>query len=116
MIDRPRTVADMGRQLGPGEQTLGDSVRQKRVDLGGRDGLRSEEGEEMARPRLWSTRSTRSTAPSMTAAEPAHDDELRSGGPCDNHKRASSGRWGTTLCRHLGNNTRAAEPAAAKQR
>jgi transposase len=51
VIDQHRTVADVARGLGVVEQTLGNWVRQERVDRGERDGLTSEEREEMARLR-----------------------------------------------------------------
>jgi transposase len=44
-------VADVARELGVIEQTLGNWVRQERVDRGERDGLSTEEREEMARLR-----------------------------------------------------------------
>lgn len=51
VIDQHRTVADVARELGLIEQTLGNWVRQERVDRGEREGLTSEEREEMARLR-----------------------------------------------------------------
>jgi transposase len=51
VIDQHRTVADVARELGVIEQTLGNWVRQERVDRGERDGLSTEEREEMARLR-----------------------------------------------------------------
>jgi transposase len=51
VIDQHRTVADVARELGLVEQTLGNWVRQERVDRGEREGLTSEEREEMARLR-----------------------------------------------------------------
>ena len=51
VIDQHRTVADVARELGVIEQTLGNWVRQERVDRGEREGLTSEEREEMARLR-----------------------------------------------------------------
>jgi transposase len=51
VIDQNRTVADVARELGVVEQTLGNWVRQERIDRGERDGLTSEEREEMARLR-----------------------------------------------------------------
>jgi transposase-like protein len=44
-------VADVARELGLVEQTLGNWVRQERIDRGEREGLSSEEREEMARLR-----------------------------------------------------------------
>jgi transposase-like protein len=43
VIDQRRTVADVARQLGVVEQTLGNWVRQERIDRGEREGLSSEE-------------------------------------------------------------------------
>jgi transposase-like protein len=43
VIDQRRTVADVTRQLGVVEQTLGNWVRQERIDRGEREGLSSEE-------------------------------------------------------------------------
>ena len=51
VIDQHRTVADVARELGLIEQTLGNWVRQERVDRGEREGLTSEERDEMARLR-----------------------------------------------------------------
>ena len=51
VIDQKRTVADVARELGLVEQTLGNWVRQERIDRGEREGLLSEEREEMARLR-----------------------------------------------------------------
>ena len=51
VLDQHRTVADVARELGVVEQTLGNWVRQERVDRGEREGLTSEEREEMARLR-----------------------------------------------------------------
>ena len=51
VIDQKRSVADVARELGLVEQTLGNWVRQERVDRGERDGLSTEEREEMARLR-----------------------------------------------------------------
>lgn len=51
VIDQHRTVADVARELGVVEQTLGNWVRQERVDRGEREGLTTEEREEMARLR-----------------------------------------------------------------
>jgi len=51
VIDQHRTVADVTRELGVVEQTLGNWVRQERVDRGEREGLTTEEREEMARLR-----------------------------------------------------------------
>src|ERR1035441_93387 len=43
VIDQHRTVADVARQLGVVEQTLGNWVRQERIDRGMSEGLSSEE-------------------------------------------------------------------------
>ncbi len=43
VIDQQRTIADVARQLGVVEQTLGNWVRQERIDRGEREGLSSEE-------------------------------------------------------------------------
>jgi transposase-like protein len=51
VIDQKRTVADVARELGLVEQTLGNWVRQERIDRGEREGLSTEEREEMARLR-----------------------------------------------------------------
>src|ERR1019366_8751291 len=51
VIDQRRTVADVAKELGLVEQTLGNWVRQEKADRGERDGLSSEEREEMARLR-----------------------------------------------------------------
>src|ERR1700724_2739606 len=51
VIDQHRTIADVARELGVVEQTLGNWVRQERVDRGEREGLTTEEHEEMARLR-----------------------------------------------------------------
>jgi len=51
VIDQHRTVADVARELGVIEQTLGNWVRQERIDRGEREGLSTEEREEMARLR-----------------------------------------------------------------
>ena len=51
VIDQKRTQADVAKELGVVEQTLGNWVRQERVDRGEREGLSTEEREEMARLR-----------------------------------------------------------------
>ncbi len=51
VLDQHRTVASVARELGVVEQTLGNWVRQERVDRGEREGLTTEEREEMARLR-----------------------------------------------------------------
>ena len=43
VIDQSRTIADVAKQLGVVEQTLGNWVRQERIDRGEREGLSSEE-------------------------------------------------------------------------
>lgn len=48
VIDQQRTIADVAKQLGVVEQTLGNWVRQERIDRGEREGLTSEEREHMA--------------------------------------------------------------------
>ena len=47
VIDQRRTVADVARELGVVEQTLGNWVRQERIDRGEREGLSTEEREEL---------------------------------------------------------------------
>ena len=49
VIDQRRSIADVSRDLGVVEQTLGNWVRQERVDRGMREGLSSEEREELGR-------------------------------------------------------------------
>jgi transposase len=49
VIDQHRTVADVARELDLVEQTLGNWVRQERVDRGMREGTTTEDREEMAR-------------------------------------------------------------------
>jgi transposase-like protein len=51
VIDQRRTVADVAKELGLVEQTLGNWVRQEKVNRGEREGLSSEDREEMARLR-----------------------------------------------------------------
>jgi len=51
VIDQNRTIVDVARELGVVEQTLGNWVRQERVDRGEREGMTSEDREEMARLR-----------------------------------------------------------------
>lgn len=46
-----RTVADVAREMGLVEQTVGNWVRQERIDRGEREGLSSEEREELTRLR-----------------------------------------------------------------
>ena len=49
VIDQKRTVADVAKELGVIEQTLGNWVRQERIDRGEREGLSTEEREELGR-------------------------------------------------------------------
>lgn len=51
VIDQHRTVADVARELGLVEQTLGNWVRQERIDRGEREGTTTEMREENARLR-----------------------------------------------------------------
>jgi transposase len=51
VIDQHRTVADVARELGVVEQTLGKWVRQERIDRGEREGTTTEMREENARLR-----------------------------------------------------------------
>lgn len=51
VIDGERTVVDVARGLGLVEQTLGNWVRQARIDRGDRAGLTSDERGELARLR-----------------------------------------------------------------
>src|ERR1700735_4644331 len=51
VIDQQRTIADVARELGVVEQTLGNWVRQERIDRGERDGTPTELREENARLR-----------------------------------------------------------------
>jgi transposase-like protein len=48
VIDQKRTVADVARELGIVEQTLGNWVRQERIDRGEREGTTTEVREENA--------------------------------------------------------------------
>ena len=48
VIDQQRSVADVARELGVVEQTLGNWVRQERVDRGERAGTSSEDRERIA--------------------------------------------------------------------
>jgi transposase-like protein len=49
VIDQKRTVADVATELGVVEQTLGNWVRQERIDRGEREGTTTEVREENAR-------------------------------------------------------------------
>ncbi len=51
VIDQGRTIADVARELGVIEQTLGNWVRQERIDRGTRDGTSTEMREENAQLR-----------------------------------------------------------------
>src|SRR3974377_2468835 len=51
VIDQKRTVADVARELGVVEQTLGNWVRQERIDRGEREGTTTEMREENAQLR-----------------------------------------------------------------
>jgi transposase len=51
VIDQRRSIADVARELGVVEQTLGNWVRQERVDRGEKEGLSSEEREELGKLR-----------------------------------------------------------------
>jgi len=51
VIDQKRTVADAARHLGINNQTLGNWVRQERIDRGEREGLTSAERAELAQLR-----------------------------------------------------------------
>src|SRR5271167_2321814 len=51
VIDQHRTIADVARELGVVEQTLGNWVRQERIDRGEREGTTTEIREENARLR-----------------------------------------------------------------
>ena len=49
VIDQKRTLVDVAKQLGVVEQTLGNWVRQERIDRGEREGLSTEEREELTK-------------------------------------------------------------------
>jgi transposase-like protein len=51
VIDQRRTVADVARELDLVEQTVSNWVRQERIDRGQREGLSSDEREELTRLR-----------------------------------------------------------------
>jgi len=51
VIDRHRTIADVAREIGVIEQTLGNWVRQERIDRGEREGTTTEMREENVRLR-----------------------------------------------------------------
>jgi transposase-like protein len=49
VIDQHRTIVDVAKELGIVEQTLGNWVRQERVDRGEREGLSSTDRAEITR-------------------------------------------------------------------
>lgn len=51
VIDQHRTVADVARELDLVEQTVSNWVRQERVDRGQREGLSTDERDELTRLR-----------------------------------------------------------------
>ena len=51
VLDEGRTIASVARSLGIGESSLGNWVRQARVDRGEREGLTTGERAELARLR-----------------------------------------------------------------
>ncbi len=51
VIDEDRTIVDVARSLGLVEQTLGNWVRQERIDRGDKPGTTSEEHAELVRLR-----------------------------------------------------------------
>lgn len=51
VLDEGRTIAATARVLGIGETSLGNWVKQERIDRGEREGLTSTEREELARLR-----------------------------------------------------------------
>lgn len=51
VLDEGRTIVDVARSLGVVEQTLGNWVRQARIDRGEKDGLISDERAELTRLR-----------------------------------------------------------------
>jgi transposase-like protein len=51
VIDEDRTIADVARSLGLVEQTLGNWVRQERIDRGDKPGVTSGEHAELVRLR-----------------------------------------------------------------
>jgi transposase-like protein len=48
VLDQHRSIADVARELGVVEQTLGNWVRQERIDRGEREGTSSEDRERIA--------------------------------------------------------------------
>lgn len=51
VLDQRRTIADVARELGVNEQTLGNWVRQERIERGEAEGMTRAEREEMTRLR-----------------------------------------------------------------
>ncbi len=51
VIDQDRSIADVARSLGLVDQTLGNWVRQARIDSGEREGLSTDERAELVRLR-----------------------------------------------------------------
>jgi transposase len=51
VLDQHRTIADVARELGINDETLGNWVHQERIDHGEREGLITAEREELARLR-----------------------------------------------------------------
>jgi len=49
VLDQHRTIAEVARELGINEQTLGNWVRQERIDRGEGEGLTTAEREELTR-------------------------------------------------------------------
>ena len=49
VIDQHRTIADVARELGVVEQTLGNWVRQERIDRGEKEGLSSTDRAEITK-------------------------------------------------------------------
>jgi len=47
--DQHRTIADVARELGVNDETLGNWVRQEPIDRGEREGLTTAEREELTR-------------------------------------------------------------------
>ena len=56
VIDQDRAIADVARSLGLVDQTLGNWVRQARIDSGERAGLSTDERAELVRLRRENTR------------------------------------------------------------
>ncbi len=63
VIDGERTVADVAKALGLVEQTLGNWVRQARVDRGDKAGLTTDDRIEMTRLRRENSRLTMALRP-----------------------------------------------------